>query len=112
MKRSPLKRSPMKRTPMKKIGKRGKERKAEWEKAKKAHLILHPTCEGPVSGLPGNCDGPTDVHHVIPRGAGGGKDFGEYLTLCRWHHMWVESHRKEAYELGLLKHWWEAENED
>jgi len=61
-------------------------------------------CEGPEMGLPGPCEGPLDVHHVIARGSGGGKDYKKFRRLCRGHHRYTELHRKEAHEKGLLEH--------
>lgn len=89
-----------KRTTLAHEGRRGKARRAEWVKAKAAHLALEPLCQG--RHLPGPCGGPLDVHHVIPRGMGGGKDYGQYATLCRNHHEWVEGHREAARALGFL----------
>lgn len=43
-----------------------------------------------------------DVHHMLPRGRGGKNTPENLITLCPRHHRWVESHRDEAYELGLM----------
>ena len=98
----------MKRSPMRRVGKRGRERRAAWEKAEAAHLAVEPSCQRPTEEP---CRGPLDVHHVIPRGLGGGKDHGAYATLCRGHHDWVETHREQARELGLLNRAWRVEEE-
>ncbi|MCK9496520.1 MAG: hypothetical protein M0R75_13630 [Dehalococcoidia bacterium] len=95
-----------KRQALARVGKRGKVRKVEWDAAKVAHLALEPGCRGPRLCLPGRCWGRLDVHHVIPRGMGGGKDYGVYATLCRAHHDWTETHRAEARALGLLMRAW------
>ena len=72
------------------VSEKGAVRREEWREAKAVQISRQPTCEGPMSGLPGKCWGPIDVHHVIARGMGSGKDYGEYRTLCRYHHDWVE----------------------
>ena len=94
---------------MRKVGKRGAKRQREWAKAKAEHLEEHPFCEGGI--LPVPCEGPLQVHHVIVRGAGGGKDYGVYKTLCYSHHQFVESHRELAKELGFLKSFWEVDDD-
>jgi 5-methylcytosine-specific restriction endonuclease McrA len=48
------------------------------------------------------------VHHRKPRKMGGRADRlrtnapSNLITLCEPHHTWVESHRKQAYDTGLL----------
>ena len=108
MKRSPMNRATPKalawakrKSVLRRIGKRGKARRAQWLEAKAEHLKEEPQCRGREL-LPGPCSGVLDVHHVIPRGMGGGKDYGVYATLCRTHHDWVETNRNEARGLGLL----------
>lgn len=109
-----------KRKALAKVGKRGKVRKQEWAEAKRLHLIKEPECQfagvwqreakylnGEMwvechKGAQTRCKAPLDVHHIIPRGMGGGKDYGVYATLCRAHHQWVEDHREAGRELGLL----------
>lgn len=91
------------------IGERGYERRERWRDAKASHLQAQPTCQGPEAGLPGACGRPgtpqgiIDVQHIIPRGMGGGRDYGEYVTLCRKHHEYVEMHRDEGRSKGMLK---------
>lgn len=102
----------MRRSRMNRVGARGARRKIEWETAKAVHLSGQPDCQGPMSGLPDACSGVIDVHHRVPRGSGGGKDYGDYVTLCRHHHQWVEMNRAEAKRLGLLKSFWEADNDE
>ena len=60
-------------------------------------------CQGPTRGLTGECSGRLEAHHMFPRGRGGKNDLDGLITLCSHHHRWVESHRAEAYELGLLR---------
>jgi hypothetical protein len=49
------------------------------------------------------CDGPLAVHHIQPRSMGGtAHDTSPLLTVCAYHHEWIESHRTAARALGLL----------
>lgn len=55
------------------------------------------------------CTGGTSlqIHHRRPRGMGGSRDpqtnsLANLLLLCEDCHAWVESHREQALELGLL----------
>lgn len=109
-----------KRSALAPVGKKGRVKKAEWAEAKRLHLIKEPECQfnavwtaeakylgGEMwvechKGAQTRCKRPLDVHHVIPRGMGGGKDYGVYATLCRAHHQWVEDHREAGRTLGLL----------
>lgn len=80
------------------------ERRQETRKAMQEYARTHPTCEGPAYGIPIPCGGPVlDVHHVEPRGMGGGEDTKVFKRLCRDMHNWVETHRAEARTLGLLR---------
>jgi hypothetical protein len=59
------------------------------------HCVL---CSEPIS----------DVHHRLPRGAGGAAHdptrwaLSRLIGLCRAHHRWIEEHRTEAIRGGLL----------
>lgn len=59
------------------------------------HCVL---CSEPIS----------DVHHRLPRGAGGANNdptrwaLSRLVGLCRAHHAWAESFREEATRLGLI----------
>ena len=56
-----------------------------------------------LCGKPG-----VDAHHRLPRGGGGTVwdpsrfALSRLVWLCRYDHLWVESHRLLAYGLGLL----------
>ena len=97
---------------MKRVGARGARRRVEWETARAAHLAEHPTCQGREFGLEHECEGPREVHHIVPRGSGGGKDHGVYATLCRWAHRWAENHRAEAKAMGLLISFWKVDQDE
>lgn len=63
--------------------------------ARDRHCVL---CSEPIS----------DVHHRLPRGTGGAMNdptrwsLSRLVGLCRPHHRWVEEHRTEAEQGGLL----------
>lgn len=76
--------------------------RAEWAQEKSAWLALHPHCQGREYGLDHQCDGPVQVHHRLPRGAGGSRQKLPLATLCMWAHQWVEKNREQARNLGLL----------
>lgn len=74
----------------------------EWQERRDEQLRIHPKCQGPGT-IPDECWGPITVHHITPRGMGGtANDNSLLITLCAWHHGWVESHRAQAREMGLL----------
>ncbi len=52
---------------------------------------------------PGACQGPLDVHEVIPRSVrpGAHLDPDGAIAICRLHHSWVGDHPAEAHALGL-----------
>ena len=57
--------------------------------------------------MQGDHYGGLQVHHRAPRQIGGAKAAwvnraSNGITLCMKHHTWVESHRSEAENLGLL----------
>jgi hypothetical protein len=78
------------------------EKHRETQDAMQEYREAVKVCEGPEYGAPGECGGPLDVHHRIPRGSGGGRDYFVFARLCRRHHQWVEDNREEARKLGLL----------
>jgi hypothetical protein len=97
----PLERTEMKST----VSKKTKAFRAEMEGVRPlVEERSHGMCE---IRLPQVCQGrATNIHHRLPRGAGGTNSKANLLHLCgsgtTGCHGWVESHRKEAYELGLL----------
>ena len=66
------------------------------------------TCQASAHGLTSPCGehwtNPEgfDVHHKLPRGRGGSNHQHNLITLCPRHHRWVERHRDDACELGLM----------
>lgn len=96
---------------MNRVGARGARRKVEWETAKAAHRAQNPDCEGPKYLEDHTCWGPLDTHHVVARGSGGGHDYGIYVTACRKFHDHIEMNRAWAKSVGLLKSFWEVDNE-
>jgi hypothetical protein len=76
------------------------------QEAMQRHREAVPYCEAAAYGLTTPCgtgpiQGKIDQQHVIPRGAGGGRDYKKLISLCHQHHMWTEEHRTEAREMGL-----------
>lgn len=59
-------------------------------------------CQG--LAMPGPCGGELTIHHLLPRGWGGGNERHNLLTVCRNHHdaIHARAHRDLAYEIGLL----------
>ena len=64
---------------------------------------------GDLVGAPVRCQGPLDVHEVIPRSAwaAGWLEVDNCTVLCRAHHEWVTDHPAEAHRLGLHGFSWE-----
>lgn len=62
-----------------------------------------------AAGLP-CCIGEIEhLHEVLTRGRGGDPtDRENILAICAPCHDWIHGHPREAHELGLLKHSWEA----
>jgi len=60
-------------------------------------------CIGPRAGLPGACDGPLELDHVLTSGLSrrGPSEPGNLATLCRWHHRYKTEHAREARPLIL-----------
>lgn len=72
-----------------------------------AHRQQFPACEAPGRGIQTPCgeglDATVEQHHIIGRGLGGGKDYGELASLCRKHHREVDTDRESAKKAGLYK---------
>jgi hypothetical protein len=49
------------------------------------------------------CGGHADVHEIIPRSIwpDGDLDMENCILLCRQHHIWIDSNRDLAEEIGL-----------
>lgn len=56
------------------------------------------------------CEGPLDVHEIIPRSAwrDGYLVAKNCLTVCRKHHDWIGDNPTEAHRLGLHGFSWQA----
>lgn len=87
-------------TPAKKIATKSSKKAGEdqvYSKLRKDYLTLRPVCK---ANVPGCTSVATDVHHK----AGRGKYYlitTTWLPVCRICHMWIETHPKEAKELGF-----------
>jgi len=87
-------------TPAKKIAAKSSKKAGEdqvYSKLRKDYLTLRPVCK---ANVPGCTSVATDVHHK----AGRGKYYlitTTWLPVCRICHMWIETHPKEAKELGF-----------
>lgn len=76
---------------------------ALWRAAKEAALERDQyDCQADARGLHGDCRGPLEIHHVLPRSRGGKNDLANLITLCRHHHYTVHAYPARSYELGLL----------
>ena len=65
-------------------------------------------CRAKASVPDVKCFGDLIAHELIPRGEGGDYlDPLHCLCVCWGHNSWIHDHSKEAYELGLLKHFHE-----
>lgn len=55
-------------------------------------------CVGPRVGLPGPCDGPLELDHVINGGLSyrGPSTVGNLATLCRFHHRHKTEHATDS----------------
>lgn len=56
-----------------------------------------------------HCNGPLDVHEVIPRSAWakGYLVVDNCVLVCRAHHDWIDDNPDQAHELGLHGYSWE-----
>lgn len=59
------------------------------------------------------CGGGLDVHEIIPRSAWarGWLVVANCLTICRFHHRWVDVHPTDAHAVGLHGFSWERPEE-
>lgn len=71
----------------------------EYSAKRKIFLSSHPLCKANLSGICTNHS--TDVHHLAGRMGDLYLDETNWLALCRSCHMWIETHLKEAREMGL-----------
>lgn len=78
------------------------EEKAIYHEKRAAILKKNPYCAFP------NCKKrATDCHHKGGREGDRMLDDDLFVGLCHPHHMWIEDHPKEAFEMGLKtsRHW-------
>lgn len=56
--------------------------------------------------LPGECGGPLDPQHVIPRGVRTdlADDVDNIIAVCRRHHDWIDHRNAQARDLGYHGH--------
>lgn len=78
--------------------KRVKE-EAEYSKERKVFLLANPMCQAHLTGI---CtQHATDVHHKAGRSGDLYLNKEYWFAACRACHMWIETHPKEARELGF-----------
>lgn len=70
----------------------------QYSKVRKVFLSNHPVCEAHLSGCTTQA---TDVHHKAGRVGKLYLDESKWLALCRACHSWIETHPKEAREMGF-----------
>lgn len=76
------------------------------ERTKLRPLVVGGPCEARLEGCTGTA---TDWHERKSRARGGSiTELGNAVGLCRACHSFVSEHPREAHELGLLLHSWEA----
>lgn len=67
------------------------------------------TCQAKDKVPEVHCNGPLDVHEIIPRSAwrAGYLVIDNCILICRAHHDWVGDYPDEAHERGLHGYSWE-----
>ena len=82
------------------VSEKRKVENKEYSKEAKAYLAAHPVCEAQVVE---NCTGKSiEIHHRRKRNSKDDRiNPDNFLATCRPCHLWVESHPKQAKELGL-----------
>lgn len=53
-------------------------------------------------GIGGPCSGPSEVHHILYRGRGGGDLPENAIVLCRSHHRFVHDHNIDPQTLQQI----------
>src|SRR5690349_11106258 len=87
----------------KKVAKKSAKRKKEdvvYKKEAKAYLAAHPICEAQIAE---GCTGiACEIHHKRKRNSKDDRiNPDNFLAVDRACHLWIESHPKQAQELGL-----------
>ena len=84
------------------------KRYKDGQEAMQRHREAVPYCEAPGAGIESPCgtglDAILEQSHVIAKGLGGGKDYGDVKSLCRKHHAEIDTRRAEMRAAGLTKH--------
>ncbi|MGN6128645.1 MAG: hypothetical protein ACTHON_18980 [Humibacter sp.] len=94
----------MKRTPLKRRSAKTSRVYTHRRKLVSAVLAAYPTCEVPWCPHPS-----TDVHEPLTRARGGSiLDPANCKAVCRLHHDLIHLEDPIWYELGFLRHSWEA----
>ena len=104
MKRTPLKR----KTPMRQRSKKKNSELAQ-RRTLKADLLATrgPSCQAQTEVCTGAAH---DMHERVLRSQGGSAlDADNILLVCRPCHNWIHANPGHSYELGLLRHDWQAE---
>ena len=89
--------------PMSPQQQRRAEDRREWAKAKAEHLRRTPWCE--VGPRPHDSQASNDVHHILTQGQGGGHEWKNLLTVCRYHHDKIHhdaEFKREAKRRGWI----------
>lgn len=109
----------MKRSPLRSIGR--KRRSKQTQRAAVVERVLNRDghhCQAIVHYLNGTttipsfivieCNGPLDVHEIIPRSVWPDGELIEdnCVTVCRNHHQWIDSHPSHAHLIGLHDYSW------
>ena len=76
---------------------RAKEEKI-YSKQRLSFLKLYPVCQANLNGCTTKS---TDVHHKSGRTGYLYLDESKWLAVCRACHMWIETHPKEARQIGF-----------
>jgi peptidoglycan/xylan/chitin deacetylase (PgdA/CDA1 family) len=89
-----------------------KDEREERERVKRDVRFRDRSCR--AQDAPGRCEGPLDVHEVIPRSAwrAGYLIRSNCLLICRAHHDWIHDNPDAAHELGLHGYSWERTDGD
>lgn len=99
-KTSQQERAEKKSVPIPKKSAKRKVEDKEYSKEAKAYLAAHPVCEAQcVEGCKGKS---SEIHHKRKRNSKDDRiNPANFLATCRPCHLFIESHPKQAKELGL-----------
>lgn len=93
-------RAEKKAKPIAKVAPKRKEENKEYKEVSKRYLAKNPGCEAHISS---GCTGlSAEIHHKRKRNSKDDRiNESNFLAVCRPCHLWIESHPKQAKELGL-----------